>query len=761
MLSVLAVLACSPAGPPSEDRDRQSWDWQWVTLGHSAPSTSFDGTSGSILLGPGWSYTERSQGSAAPGRPFVWATGQESVIWAETPDLPRLDFYARCRPLFYAVEPQVITLTADGKLLATATVPHDCQELRLPLPDAALEPGWNELRLRFSWAMKPSDLNLGADKRPLAMAFERLALVPRHVDDPEAFLNATTFDKRQGNLELPVGASMTIPLPARSDVTLGINEASCEGRHCPLTVELLSAEGRRTLHDGPLGGDRGGRHSGPAEAFQTTFSTPDKGLARLRLHHTADPSSDNPRNDKVLRLGFTPRDLDIRIRAHASAATPHIFVYMIDTLRADAVTLYGSARPTTPRLQAFAADAVVFLDAWSPSSWTFPAVASLMTGVYPHRHGSYLALHKLRPGSFTPLAERLRAAGHLTVAVSQSVVASDELGFGVGFDDFFLSDQLNGIELRSQEVRGFLARWLLYRWDGERPIFAYLHTVDPHAPYKPVGEASRFARGVPAGLPPERYHPHAFIKEGRQAEDPEVAHLRALYDDEVAHADQEFGLFLDMLRHLGLYKNSLIVVLSDHGEEFGEHGSFDHGFTLYEELIRVPLLVKLPAGRGAGRRVASRVSTLDLVPTLLDLLDIAFEPGDFDGVSLLPQIEADPSATPARPRLTLAETRAAVSRKHLAISYRALAFQDVKCIESLMPTDRFGEDVPRWQVFDLAADPRELNPLAAGDPRGKRCRETLGRWLAALDQADDAVESGAEPTAEATLEKLRALGYID
>ena len=199
-----------------------------MTLGQTAPSTSFDGTSGSILLGSGWSYIERSWDPAAPGRPYVWATGRESVVWVETPDLPRLDFYARCRPLFYTEEQQVVTLTADGEPLATAVVPQDCRVLRLPLSDAALAPGWNELRLRFAWAVKPSDVGLGADERALAMAFERLALVPRDVDDPEAFLDATAFAGRRGDLELPAGAAMTIPLPAGSEVDLKVTAASCE-----------------------------------------------------------------------------------------------------------------------------------------------------------------------------------------------------------------------------------------------------------------------------------------------------------------------------------------------------------------------------------------------------------------------------------------------------------------------------------------------------------------------------------------------------
>src|SRR5262249_38129382 len=155
-------------------------------------------------------------------------------------------------------------------------------------------------------------------------------------------------------------------------------------------------------------------------------------------------------------------------------------------------------------------------------------------------------------------------------------------------------------KIPSERVRGLLWQYLLHRQNADRPMFTYIHVGDPHAVYNPPESDRELAARQPGTLPPQLYDPQIFLKEGFGKNRASTAHLRALYEGEVRYADRQFGIFLDLLRYLDLYDDSLIVLVADHGEEFYEHGGFDHGRTLYEELLHVPLIIKLPNSKGGG-----------------------------------------------------------------------------------------------------------------------------------------------------------------
>ena len=188
--------------------------------------------------------------------------------------------------------------------------------------------------------------------------------------------------------------------------------------------------------------------------------------------------------------------LDARWRPDRRAARRRpadIFVYAMDTLRADALAPYGGDAARTPRVASFQNDAVTYLAARAASTWTLPSVASLLSGVYPDRHGVMGGDMILDPGRVPILPGLLKASGYRTVGISQSFVVSQAYGLSNGFDDFYLSNQLNGWQLRSQDASGLLAAWLQQR-SADMPVFAYLHTVDPHAPYL-LRRASATRRG--------------------------------------------------------------------------------------------------------------------------------------------------------------------------------------------------------------------------------------------------------------------------
>jgi arylsulfatase A-like enzyme len=291
---------------------------------------------------------------------------------------------------------------------------------------------------------------------------------------------------------------------------------------------------------------------------------------------------------------------------------PLVVVYLVDTLRADHTTPYGYHRDTTPELQRFAREAVLFEQAIAHASWTKPSVASLMTSLLPGRHRAVQLRDRLDDGLLT-LPEMLQAKGYSTgAAIANSVIYSAGTNFEQGFD-FFAG--LHGADNRPSklvEAAGVVDEAL--RWVEARrglPTFLYVHTMDPHVPYAPPPPFDRKYEPHPTPENPGN-DPRTDFKEPLDRE-----RMIAQYDGDVAYGDQEFGRFVRELAARGLFEDALIVFLADHGEEFQDHGQWLHGRSVFDELVRVPLLVKLPGGAGAGRRVTQQVQVVDVLPTVL------------------------------------------------------------------------------------------------------------------------------------------------
>jgi arylsulfatase A-like enzyme len=618
--------------------------------------------------------------------------------------------------------------------------------VRAPLPAEAVKPGANEFCLLFSRSTIPSEVDeASSDGRSLSAAFALLAIVPRQVEDVDALLTAVKVNPEDG-LTLAKGTAVTVPLPASHQVRLQLGSVKSSCRNCSLTLDLLPRSGP------PVSIWSGDTRS--ASRLVTGFSTPDH-ISRLRIGLESGGRGDFD-SEKVVKIAIPGDFLQMKPLSSRSGP-PHVFVYLVDTLRADSLSSYGSRRPSSSQIEAFAHDGVIYENAWSPSSWTLPAVVSVLTGVYPFRHGIMVGDVKFSEDNSPSLAALLTGAGYESLGISHSFVASDRFGLHVGFQQFHLFDHLTGDELRSQEVRKALLAALLQRQDPTRPIFAYLHTVDPHSPYTLTEEGQAYAEQSPGKLDPRKYLPITFMVEGIGSDPGEVEHLRALYDGEVAFTEHEFGRFLTMLKLLDLYENSVIVLLSDHGEEFNEHGGFDHGRTLYEEQLRVPLIVKYPGSKWAGTRVSKRVSTVDIAPTLLGLAGVEPDNLILDGHSLLPSDLSDPRSDR---RVLFAEVNPAASPQLGSVNYRALVQGDLKCIESLMDLDQFGRPVPQWQTFDLGSDPGEARALDANSERSRRCRDLLGKWYAAQQERGIIGRGDPDRADEDTLRELRALGYI-
>ena len=325
----------------------------------------------------------------------------------------------------------------------------------------------------------------------------------------------------------------------------------------------------------------------------------------------------------------------------------NVLVLLVDALRADRLGLHGCPRDTSPNLDRAARDGLVFDRAFTPTPWTLPAVVSLLTGTEPTTHGVIDAADSVLPADRLTLADALRAAGYTTAAFLGNPLIGESHGFRPAFEHFEECFFMDAGRLNRR-----LVRWLRAH-RGER-FFAYVHYMEPHTPYAAPGPfygffapgyAGRFvrntwnvvtdptaaalgaalSRGVPVELRPEL---------GERAENQRWRVLAGnaiferfldLYDGEVRFWDHEFGLLRRQLEELGLARDTIVVVLADHGEEFAEHGRFGHGFDFFDEALHVPLVV-LDPDETRPRRIAGPASLTDLAPLLLDRLGLPVPP---------------------------------------------------------------------------------------------------------------------------------------
>lgn len=369
----------------------------------------------------------------------------------------------------------------------------------------------------------------------------------------------------------------------------------------------------------------------------------------------------------------------------AGSEAPLAIVYLVDTLRADHTQPYGYARDTTPELLRFAADGVVFEQAISQAAWTKPAVGSVLTSLLPGRHRAVQLRDQLDPGLVT-LGELLQAKGYTTgAAIANSVIYSEGTNFEQGFDHYAGLHGAGDRPSKLVEAAGVVDEALRFL-DARRglPAFLYVHTMDPHVPYAPPPP---FDRKYPPAPAPDRpaADPRSDYKEPADRE-----RLIAQYDGDVAYGDQEFGRFVRELKARGLYDRALVVFLADHGEEFQEHGQFTHGKSVFDELIHVPLVVKFPQRRQAGRRVAEQVQVVDVLPTVLRALDLPVP---------------SPPAIVGRPLQDVVEGKAPEAPAVAEISHRGYVAHGMRTRQDKYVRRFSPQDDELY--FDLRQDPRE------------------------------------------------------
>jgi arylsulfatase A-like enzyme len=421
----------------------------------------------------------------------------------------------------------------------------------------------------------------------------------------------------------------------------------------------------------------------------------------------------------------------------------NVLFILVDTLRYDAVSLR-----VMPNLFEWMDEGIVFTETQSASPWTKPSVTSILTGIYPDRHGQNEVESSL-PEAIPYLPAVLKDNGYNTYAFQTNAYLRPGVGFERGFDHYDYEFQL---------VAGEINRAILDFIDAEgfkKPYFTYIHYMDPHLYYY-------YRPGFISGYDPEsderkigrmnRGHILELLNEGDPPlTEQEKRWLLTLYIGEVRYWDMNFAYLMKGLQDRGLLKNTLIVIVSDHGEEFFEHGGFEHGHSFYNEVIHIPFMIRIPGFNGIDT-VETAIPTVDIMPTLLDLLDLDV-PSDLDGGTIFTA-----SSYPSESAWEKYDAGDIISTHALYEGYEgSLLSNGLKLII---------RDDNSFELYDTAKDPYELNNIAGSKSAGA---PDLPGKSDSLYKHFESIRDGLRrqsynyiriPVAPKQLEELRELGYI-
>jgi len=661
-----------------------------------------------LLAHEGWQREDTRAGDT-----LLWMQGSSARF--EIPLASRAErellLRARCSPA-HRGRRLLLLVSWNGTALGRVRFEHAEREVRLGVPASIQRRGENELRVEvLARGVLP--------RRALALSGLEVRLPGRREAIPRR--------SAQG-LWLPQGAAVAYHFKHDAPPNLRL-----QARAGPAGAALVQV----SLDDGTrqAPGARVALPRGRARLVQETLACPPESVCRLELASLGDSGAWI--EELRLQLDTPPHSASASLPGR-----PNVIVFLVDALRADFLGAYGHPAPTSPRFDAFAREAVLFEDASAQSSWTRPSVASLLTGLGVDSHGVGGLSNSLVP-EITTLPEAFRAAGYHTGAFIANGVVSRALGFDQGFESW-------GPRRLYQKPAASIVEAAL-DWigaqSGSAPFFLYVHTLDPHRPYRPA---------------PEHWAP--FLFEGYQgSRDPwdllrkqnldsdELRFLRSAYQGEVHQNDAAFGVFLDGLRDLGLLERSVIVFTSDHGEEFFEHGGHGHSGTLYREALAIPLAIRLPGGARRAFHDPTPVQQIDVAPTLLALAGVA-APREIEGRDLSVR-SLGRTRRREQPVLLLSRVSYAAADKVAA---------RVRSMKLILNLERDRAPGSHLELYDLTADPQERRNLVAERPLVARYLEAHAAMLRAAQAGVRArLKAGREvPMTPDQEEQLRALGYI-
>ena len=452
-----------------------------------------------------------------------------------------------------------------------------------------------------------------------------------------------------------------------------------------------------------------------------------------------------------------------------------VILIVADTLRRDHLDAWGYERPTAPTIATLAAGGTRFADNISQGSWTKVAVPSLLTSLYASSHGIFDVPHTI-PASVTTLTEVFRANGYATFHTSSVMFSGKNSNLHQGVEILHERESIDDLgDYHSKTSQTYVDRLLPWLDDhAEQPFFVFLHVFDPHSPFRPMHPHDvRWLNGDAVAAHEddlkkvekvvEIFH---HLPSAEQLADAEVdadAFLeaeKAWYDGSIRAMDYEIARLVERLDELGLREDTLIAFVSDHGEEFLEHGNHWHGHSAYGELVNVPMFVAWPGVVPEGLVVDETTQSIDLMPTLLELARLPV-PAEAQGDSLLPLMAAPggASATDWEPRVVFTERMQPPGEQTEGTADSFVAIADGwKLIWNVVVRD----DRPEFELFDHAADPLNLVNIAGDHPgRVADLRGEIERWRTMTEAARVTADGDGADVSPEELEQLRALGYAN
>jgi len=693
-------------------------------------------------LGRGWDLNAPADALARG----IWVTGNVASFSFETLASGPLWLRWEARGVPPADDAaQRVTVFINEVPIGSAELPDEWAEGSLEVPRHTVREGYNRIELRLAGARRPA--GVPDESRALAARFRFLQIA--------RFPAAAPWTDRPADIALADGTSggADIIMPNESLLELFV-ELPRGGRLRGQLSANDGSPGDRLTVEARVRGDEGDERIAGAEDLGPTatrrrtvdWSLP-AGIHRLRI-------AVNGTGRRIVRWGELRIESDVpppasalppRVRAvhDRLPGTPNVIIILMDAARADAFSGSDAARPT-PAFEQLAAEGTVFADATSNAPWTGPSVAAMLTGRFPDASGIQTWDGRLSE-TIPTLFELAQAAGYRTLVWTQHAVYRGNRTLRRGLDDHVL-------ELRVD--RGLLPE-AAYLFADAPPVLALVHLLPPHDPYAPPAPFRDRYSGWWSGDPPtiDAEHIGRIVAEDQPPLDSDyVRYVRDRYDENVAYADSLLGEIVGRIRSAGKLDNTLVIALSDHGEAFYEHGRFLHTEQVYEESLRIPMVIRWPSGSGTWRHTVDEpVSLVDVLPTVAEALGFHAPWDRLQGRSLLGLARGQ--SMPVRPLLasTMRATRHYQQMRPLA---------RLRLGNEALVHDAFSGQT---ELYDLSGDAAQQSDLAGQKPLRTAFLAQQLRLLQSRSRRSLLAEAPAGEPLDLdpeVIEELRALGYI-
>ncbi|MBI5186303.1 MAG: sulfatase [Nitrospinae bacterium] len=432
----------------------------------------------------------------------------------------------------------------------------------------------------------------------------------------------------------------------------------------------------------------------------------------------------------------------------SETVAPNVILITVDTLRPDHLSCYGYPRRTSPNIDKIASQGILFENVVAQSSWTLPSVASILTSRFPGELRMVNSFSKFRDESLR-IATILQEREFYTAAFISGGLISASRGFDKGFNTF------TDIVGRAEVINSHVFKWLNQKRD--KPFFLWVHYFDVHSDYDaPPPFDKRFDETFSDLKIGRTDYLLNVIKNGLKLPPAEISKIKLLYDREILYTDHHIGKLLERLRKKQVLDNSILIIGADHGEEFMEHSKMGHSFTLYDEVVKVPLIIRYPAKLSKSKKISQQVQNLDILPTILDLISVDFIDFQFRGRSLLPLIEGKLEMD----QFAFSETQPLGEWLKDREEWPNNIFKSLYMIRTNKNKLIFDEKNKSWEFFDLAADSGEkFNKYSESITQDNDFKKALLAWKKSL-QVKFLVNEEIEKK-QSEIEKLRSLGYIN